>query len=254
MPPSRDIGRTGFKELANDSTPDPNLSPNLNPNPRWDLGRGLAHDVSLNPDNNLKMYSDGSLPICMARSVAPEVQWQRAMFCGMKHLPASVTPAGGIPYYEMDPLTSRPFANIVQLRRAKAAHYSREIAATFPHTHHVKLETLLGFSADGEVGPWRGGVDRSEGARITWLTTLQQNYDLPIRRDQFPHTATHRTNAKTGQPFSSVAYISGMYYSRALLHDKAACRALLSDADAEFIASQLDDDTERALGYAKLEC
>ena len=215
----------------------------------------------------------------MSPTLPPEVQWQRGLFCGIKHRPAGLPLAGGVPYYEVDPLTKKPFANIVQvsffythhtyrthhtrhsrhtptiqLRRAKSAHYSREIGATFPHTHHVKLETLLGFSADGKVGPWRGGVDRSEEARVAWLKSLQQTYDLPIKPDRFPHTSTHKTNAKTGQPFSSVAYAAGMYYSRALLHDKAACRALLSDTDAAFITSQLDDDAESALGYAKLDC
>ena len=54
--------------------------------------------------------------------------------------------AGGTPYYEMDPETSRPFANIVDLRRAKSAHYARSLTRMFPHVEHIKLETLLGFA------------------------------------------------------------------------------------------------------------
>lgn len=123
----------------------------------------------------------------------------------------------------------------------------------FPHVVHIKLETLLGFSVDGQFGPWRGGGDRAEQARVEWLTSLQRKFDLPIKREQFPYTAA-RSNAKTGKPFNGVAYAAGLYYARALRHDKAACRELFSEADAAFISSQLDDEAESALGYAKLAC
>ena len=130
----------------------------------------------------------------------------------------------------------------------------------------VSLESLLGF--DGSRGPWRSaegragagagvGVDASprdrvEEARVAWLDWLRKTYALP-KTQAFPFTAT-KVNAKSSRAFNSRGYAAGMYYSRALMHDKAACHALLSEGDAAFIAANVRDEDEAALGYGRLRC
>ena len=75
---------------------------------------------------SLKAFLDGSLPVCTnATPLAREVEWQRAMFCGIEHRPFGIVSAGGYPFYELSPRTNRPFANIVKVSRGGALEDTR---------------------------------------------------------------------------------------------------------------------------------
>ena len=79
--------------------------------------RPLAHNLSTNPTDDLPKYSSGgycSLPL--PRSM----HWQWDLFCPDSPL---WLPEFNPPFYELNPDTHRPFANILRMRSAKIKNF-----------------------------------------------------------------------------------------------------------------------------------
>jgi hypothetical protein len=99
--------------------------------------RPLAHNLSTNPKDELPKYSDGSY--CSMPLPSPDLHWQYDLFCpeAPEHLP-EYSP----PFYELNPDTERPFANIIRMRSAKIKNF-KNMQVTLLFQQKKKVATTL---------------------------------------------------------------------------------------------------------------
>ena len=85
---------------------------------------------------------------CEKRLADRALHWQYDAFCPES---PEYLPEFSPPFYELNPDTHRPFANILRMRSAKIKNF-RNMQAWMPNVAHVRFEELL--ADGGQVGSW----------------------------------------------------------------------------------------------------
>ena len=124
----------------------------------------LAHNLSTNPTDRLARYSNGEY--CYDYIPDSSIRWQYDVFC-----PDSpwYLPEFNPPFYELNPDTNRPFANVIRMRSAKIKNF-RNIQKWAPNVVKVRFEELI---ADGGRGS------------LSWIYELSDNWGLRPKLSDF---------------------------------------------------------------------
>lgn len=187
--------------------------------------RPLAHNLSTNPKDELGRYTSGEY--CDKHLLTP-LQWQYDAFC--PDSPGFLSDFSP-PFYELNPDTQRPFANILRMRSAKIKNF-RNLNTWMPNVASVRFEELL---ADGGQGS------------ISWLYELSERWGLKPMHAEFQLVVANPKHP--GEIFNCTEYEDRMYYSSCLRGLAAACCGAMSVEDATFVHEQLDRALEENLEY-----
>ena len=198
----------------------------LSPNHNIQFTGRLAHKVSMNVDDVLTKYTNDAF--CYEHISDMRLRWQYDLFCSDSpwHL-SEYNP----PFYELNPDTSRPFANVIRLRSAKIKNF-RNIQKFAPNVIHIRFEELL--------------QDAGQGS-LAWLEDLSKSWKLQRKQPEFQLV---KLNTKQGNKvFNASSYEDNLYYSTCLRGLSQSCCTRISVADATFIAEQVDRTLEAELEY-----
>lgn len=121
----------------------------------------FAHNVSTNPSNYLKAFSNGAF---CTKHLPRQMHWQYDVFCPESpNFRSEYNP----PFYELDPMTGRPFPNIMRLRSAKVRNF-KLLGTWLMAVEHVRTEELIS--------------DHGRRA-LKWLLAFAQRWDIPTVND-----------------------------------------------------------------------
>lgn len=186
----------------------------------------LAHNLSTNPTDRLARYSNGEY--CYDYIPDSSIRWQYDVFCPDS---PGYLPEFNPPFYELNPDTNRPFANVIRMRSAKIKNF-RNIQKWAPNVVKVRFEELI---ADGGRGS------------LSWIYELSDNWGLRPKLSDFELVTS---NTKQGsEAFNASKYENNLYYSTCLRGLVDECCSKMSIEDATFIAEQVDRSLEAELEY-----
>eukprot|EP00613_Pedinella_sp_CCMP2098_P026079 CAMPEP_0171705316 /NCGR_PEP_ID=MMETSP0991-20121206/13126_1 /TAXON_ID=483369 /ORGANISM="non described non described, Strain CCMP2098" /LENGTH=661 /DNA_ID=CAMNT_0012294841 /DNA_START=41 /DNA_END=2027 /DNA_ORIENTATION=- len=225
----------------------------------------LAHNLSTNSFDNLTQYD---------------------LFCpeSPQHL-AEYSP----PFYELNPDTQRPFANLVRMRSAKIKNF-KNMQTWMPNVDHIRFEELLNDGGQGALdwlervadkwglqprlkrrrrrkGGKAAGKREEESAAAGELNGMtvggadDAREEEEEEEEEEERLAAASSSSNTfpmlvvdnpkhpGEAFNCTAYEAGMFYSSCLRGIASRCCSAMGLGDATFIAEQLDRQLESDLEY-----